>query len=109
MKLIISIVFLAFILLSIISFNYYALIGNQSNHTGFEVGKIKIIYLAISALAISLSFLFKSEKRARNILIISGSLGLIFVLNMWIFEKECIMLFYDDWIQKNMCLPNFLT
>ncbi len=104
-KLTVSIIFLVFILLSILGFNYYVLIENQANHTGLELDKVKIIYLIISALAILLSFIFKSEKKVRNLLIISAILGLIFVLNIWIFEEKCIMLFYGDWIQRNMCIP----
>ncbi|MFH1284910.1 MAG: hypothetical protein ABIH78_05000 [Candidatus Peregrinibacteria bacterium] len=98
LNLILSIIFLAFITVSIIFYNYYSLIENQSNHTGLDLIKVKIVYLMFSAITFVLAYAIKSNKKAKKIFVISGILSLLFVANIWIFEKTGIMLYYEDWI-----------
>jgi len=98
LKFILSIIFLAFIAISIISYNYYSLIDNQSNHTGLDLMKVKIFYLGFSLIAIVVALIIKSNKKAKKNFIISSILGLVFIFNIWIFEKTEIMLYYEDWV-----------
>lgn len=59
----------------------------------------KLFYFGFSLIAIFIFFLLKSNKFAKNIFITSGILGLLFILNIWTFEKAEIMLNYNDWTQ----------
>ena len=102
-KLVLSIILLVFFVLSILGYNYYALIENQSNHTGVGLYNIKIFYLIISIIPFILAYFFRKDKKSRNILIISGILGLLLVFNIWLFEKICIMQNYENWIHNRMC------
>lgn len=96
---ILSIISLTFISLSIIYYNYYSLIANQSNHTGIDLMKVKIAYLVLSITIGIIAIGIKSNKTVKKILIITGILGLLFVTNIWIFEKIEVMLKYEDWLK----------
>ncbi|MBD3330003.1 hypothetical protein GF354_00565 [Candidatus Peregrinibacteria bacterium] len=98
-KHIISIIFLVFVSTSIIAYNYYSLIANDTNHTGLDLLKVKALYLIFSLIAFGMVFMGKSNKKAKIVFTISAILGLAFIANIWLFEKTEIMLYYSDWLE----------
>ena len=98
-KQITSIISLAFILISMVFYNYYSLIENQSGHTGLELIKFKFAYLIFAIVTLLVGFIIKTDKKAKKLFIISGILGFIFIANIWLFEKTGIMMNYEDWLK----------
>jgi hypothetical protein len=81
-------------------FNYYSLVENQTNHTGFN---LNLLYYVFGFIIIIVSYLLiKQEKKRWVISIIAILVTILGMGNVRYFQNNNIMLNYDDFIEKGM-------
>jgi hypothetical protein len=81
-------------------FNYYSLVENQTNHTGFN---LNLLYCMFKFIIIIVSYLlFNQEKKRWVISIISIVMALLGMANVSYFQNNNIMLNYEEFVDRGM-------
>ena len=87
-----------------LGFNLYSLVFNETNHTSLDT----YIFCYIYSLLFFLWLIFfrylktKNYKHNRLIFILLFTFCLLGIINVILFEKLNIMMFYELWIEKGM-------
>lgn len=93
---------IAISLLFLIFFNHYSLVLNETNHTGINTYIFAFFFSILFVSNIVIFFIDKRRKMPILILGFAQLLILISVINVIVFEKLNIMMWYDLWLKKGM-------
>lgn len=90
---------------TIVAFNVYSLLINESNHTGFNTSLLIVFFLL--AFFINLADLAAMKKMPvpginKRLMIVVVALAIIGTLNISLFDHYHIMMQYDRWIASGM-------
>ncbi len=90
----------------IFAYNGYCWFFNTSNHVSFSflklLGKYYLLFYVLSSVQLAVSVKFTALRIKTNLLILTMGLSLLGVLNIIIYDKINIMVFYDEWIRRGM-------
>jgi hypothetical protein len=97
---------LAAVVLMIAAYNGYCWFFNTSNHVGFFffklLGQYYLLFFVLSSLELVLAVKYKTLYIKKNVLMLIMAFAVLGVLNIIVYDKLNIMMYYDDWIRRGM-------
>ncbi len=98
-----KIIVITLLLLILIVYNYYSLVYNKTNHTGFNTKYIFLFFITCGVGLVVLSRLMPMVIPRHDVCISTIMLLLMLIgINMYLFDYFNIMVNYDAWVKRGM-------
>jgi uncharacterized membrane protein len=98
-----KIIVIVVLLLVLVVYNYYSLVYNKTNHTGFNTKYIFLFFISCGVGLVILSRIMPTLIPRHDVYVSTIMLLLMLIgINIYLFDYLNIMVHYDTWLMRGM-------